>query len=31
MQKAWAYYDGNITRAADALGMAKSTFYRKKG
>lgn len=29
LQTALAHFDGNITRAADALGMAKSTFYRK--
>jgi len=29
MQKALEEYDYNITRAADALGIAKSTFYRK--
>jgi len=29
MQKALAYCDGNITQAADAIGMAKSTFYKK--
>lgn len=29
MQKTLEMYDGNITRAAEALGMAKSTFYRK--
>lgn len=29
MQRALAQYDGNITHAAAALGIAKSTFYRK--
>lgn len=29
MRAAVEYYDQNITRAAEALGMAKSTFYRK--
>lgn len=29
MQKTLEYYQNNITRAAEALGMAKSTFYRK--
>jgi len=29
MQKTLEQYDGNITRAAESLGMAKSTFYRK--
>ena len=29
MQKMLEHYDNNITRAAEALGIAKSTFYRK--
>ena len=29
MQKTLEAYDGNITRAAEALAMAKSTFYRR--
>ncbi len=29
MQKTLEQYDGNITRASEALGIAKSTFYRK--
>lgn len=29
MQKSLEHYDNNITRAAESLGMAKSTFYRK--
>lgn len=29
MQVLLAHYDNNITRASDALGIAKSTFYRK--
>lgn len=29
MYKTLDYYQNNITRAAEALGMAKSTFYRK--
>ncbi len=29
MRTLLAYYEDNITRAADTLGMAKSTFYRK--
>ena len=29
MQKMLELYDGNITRASEALNMAKSTFYRK--
>lgn len=29
LQMTLAHFDNNITRAADALGMAKSTFYRK--
>ncbi len=29
MQKTLEHYQDNITRAAEALGMAKSTFYRK--
>jgi len=29
MQKALDHFQGNITRAAKALGMAKSTFYKK--
>lgn len=29
MQAALAHFGGNTTRAAEALGMAKSTFYRK--
>ena len=29
MQKTLEAYDGNITRAAEALAIAKSTFYRK--
>lgn len=29
MQRALAHYDGNITQTAKALGMAKSTFYKK--
>lgn len=29
MQKMLEHYEFNITRAAEALGMAKSTFYRK--
>ncbi len=29
MQKILAHYDNNITKAADILGIAKSTFYRK--
>lgn len=29
MEKTLEYYEQNITRAAEALGMAKSTFYRK--
>lgn len=29
MQTMLEHYGGNITRAAEALGMAKSTFYRK--
>lgn len=29
MGKTLEQYDGNITRASEALGMAKSTFYRK--
>ena len=29
MQRALQYYGNNITKAAEALGMAKSTFYRK--
>ncbi len=31
MQAALAHFDGNTTQAAKALGMAKSTFYRKMG
>jgi DNA-binding NtrC family response regulator len=30
MQRVLDHYDQNITRAADALGIAKSTFYRKR-
>ena len=29
MQKTLVHYENNITRAAEALGIAKSTFYRK--
>jgi len=29
MREALHYYEGNITQAATALGMAKSTFYKK--
>ncbi len=29
MQKTLECYEQNITRAAEALGIAKSTFYRK--
>jgi transcriptional regulator of acetoin/glycerol metabolism len=29
MQLMLDYYDDNITRTAEALDMAKSTFYRK--
>lgn len=29
MEKVLALHNGNITRASDAIGMAKSTFYRK--
>jgi DNA-binding NtrC family response regulator len=29
MARTLAHHDGNITRTAEALGMAKSTFYRK--
>jgi DNA-binding NtrC family response regulator len=29
MRMALAHFDGNVTQAAKALGMAKSTFYRK--
>jgi DNA-binding NtrC family response regulator len=29
MKHVLAHYDGNTTQAAKALGMAKSTFYRK--
>lgn len=29
MYKTLEHYEGNITRAAEALGIAKSTFYRK--
>lgn len=29
MQKALEFYKHNVTRAAEALGMAKSTFYKK--
>lgn len=29
MQAALDYYEQNVTKAADALGIAKSTFYRK--
>ena len=29
MEKTLAYYDGNVTQCAKALGMAKSTFYKK--
>jgi len=29
MEKALAYYEGNVTQCAKALGMAKSTFYKK--
>lgn len=29
MRAVLVYYEDNITKAADALGMAKSTFYRK--
>jgi transcriptional regulator of acetoin/glycerol metabolism len=31
MRMALAHFGGNVTQASKALGMAKSTFYRKYG